>query len=71
MQPPIQWALGTIFLGLKRSEREADRSFPSSVDFEKDRRYTSTPPECLHGVLPCLLGFTPSFTDEVTVLHKT
>jgi hypothetical protein len=34
-QPPVQWVTGALSLGLKRSEREADHSPPSSVDVEE------------------------------------
>jgi len=29
-QPPIQWVQGALSLGVKRNEREADHSPPSS-----------------------------------------
>jgi hypothetical protein len=31
-QPPIQWVPGALSLGLKRPEREADHSPPSSTE---------------------------------------
>jgi hypothetical protein len=31
-QPPIQWVLGALFLGIKRPGREADHSLPSSAE---------------------------------------
>jgi hypothetical protein len=31
-QPPIKWVLEALSLGVKRQEREADHSPPSSVD---------------------------------------
>jgi hypothetical protein len=33
-QPPIQWEPSALSLGVKRSGREAGRSFPSSVEVE-------------------------------------
>jgi hypothetical protein len=41
---PIQWALGALFLGVKRAEREADHSPPTSVEVKKTWICTSTPP---------------------------
>jgi hypothetical protein len=41
--PPIQWVLGVLSLGLKRLDREADHSPPSSAEFKNALRYTSTP----------------------------
>jgi len=43
-QPPIQWVTGTLTVGLKGTEREADHSPPSSVEVNNAWRYTSTPP---------------------------
>jgi hypothetical protein len=43
-QPPIQWKSGALSLGLKRVEREADCSPPSSAEVKNARNYTSTPP---------------------------
>jgi hypothetical protein len=34
-QPPIQWVPGALSLGVKRSGREADHSFPSSADVKE------------------------------------
>jgi hypothetical protein len=34
-QPPIQWVLGTLPLGIKRPEREADNSPPSSAEVKE------------------------------------
>jgi len=49
--PPIQWVAGALPLGVKRPEREADHSTPSSADVENAWNYTSTPPVGLHGVV--------------------
>jgi hypothetical protein len=48
-QPPIQWARGVLSLGVKRPEREADHSHPSSAEVKNEWSYTSTPPIRLHG----------------------
>jgi hypothetical protein len=34
-QPPIQWVTGTLSLGVKRQEREADHSPPSSAEVKE------------------------------------
>jgi len=34
-QPPMQWELGALFLGVKRQGREADRSPPSSAEVKE------------------------------------
>jgi hypothetical protein len=33
-QPPIHWVQGTLSLGVKRPEREANHSLPSSVEIK-------------------------------------
>jgi hypothetical protein len=33
-QPPIQWVPGPVSLVVKRAEREADHSLPSSAEFK-------------------------------------
>jgi hypothetical protein len=43
-QPPIQWVLEVLSLGVKRPEREADHSPPSSAEVNNAWSYTSTPP---------------------------
>jgi hypothetical protein len=40
-----------LFLGVKRPEREADHSPPSSAEVKDAWSYTTTPPICLHGVV--------------------
>jgi hypothetical protein len=42
-QPPIQWVPGALSLGVKRPEREADHSPPSSVEAKNAWSYTSIP----------------------------
>jgi hypothetical protein len=50
-QPPIQWVLGDLSLGLKQLDREADHSSPSSTRFENEWSYViPIPPLCLHRV---------------------
>jgi hypothetical protein len=49
-QPPIQWALGALSLAVKRPEREADHSPPSSAEVNNAWSYTSTIPIRLHGM---------------------
>jgi hypothetical protein len=34
-QPPIQWVLGSLLLGVKRPGREADHSLPSSAEVKE------------------------------------
>jgi hypothetical protein len=41
-QPPIQWVPGALSLGVKRPEREADHSSPTSAEVSA-WSYTSTP----------------------------
>jgi hypothetical protein len=43
-QPPIQWVLGALSLGVKRPRSEADHSPPASAEVKKMWIYTSTPP---------------------------
>jgi hypothetical protein len=49
-QPPIQWVLGALSLGVKRPGRESDHLPPSSAEVN-EWSYTSTPPIRLHGVV--------------------
>jgi hypothetical protein len=50
-QPPIQWLPGALSLGVKRPGREADHSFPPSVETKNAWSYSSTPPVRLYGVI--------------------
>jgi len=43
-QPHIQWVLGTVFPGIKRPVREADKSPLSRAEVKKAWCYTSLPP---------------------------
>jgi hypothetical protein len=42
-QPPNSWVPGVLSLGVKRPDREADHSPPSSTDVKNAWSYTSTP----------------------------
>jgi hypothetical protein len=50
-QPPIQWVLGAISLGVKQPVREADHSPPSSAEVKNAWSYTSTPLIRIRGVV--------------------
>jgi len=50
-QPPIQWVPGPLSLGVKRQEREANHSPPSSHEVKNTWIYAFTPPIRLHGVV--------------------
>jgi len=42
-QPPIQWVTGALSPGVKRPDREADHSPPSTAEVKNAWSYTSTP----------------------------
>jgi hypothetical protein len=44
-QPPIQWVLGAISLGVKWMGNETDHSPPSNAEVKKEWHYSSTPPD--------------------------
>jgi hypothetical protein len=50
---PASYPIGTrgSFSAVKRPGRETDHSPPSSAEVKNARRYTSTPPVRLHGVV--------------------
>jgi len=50
-QPPVQWVLGALSLGVKQPVHAADLSFPSSADVKNTRIYTPIPPVHLHGMM--------------------
>jgi hypothetical protein len=50
-QPPIQWVLGALSLGIKPPGCEADYSLPSSAEVKNAWSCTSTPQIHLHGVV--------------------
>jgi hypothetical protein len=49
-QPPIEWVLGAVSLGVKRQGREADHSPPSSAEVKNVFSYLHSPIR-LHGVV--------------------
>jgi hypothetical protein len=51
IQLPIQWVRGILSLYVKRPEREADNSPPSSAEFKNSCSYNSTPTLRHHGVM--------------------
>jgi hypothetical protein len=50
-QPPIQWVLGALSLGVKQNGCEADNSPPTSAKVKKAWVYTFIPPIRLNGVV--------------------
>jgi len=50
-QPPIQWILRVLTLGLEQLGHEADDSPPSSAEVKNVQSYTSTYPIHLHSVV--------------------
>jgi hypothetical protein len=50
-QPPIQWVPGALSPRVKRPEREAHHSPPTSAEVKKMWTYTPTPPIRLHAVV--------------------
>jgi len=50
-QPPIQWVPGVLSLGVKRPEREAYYSPPSSAEVKESVQLYLHTPICLHGVV--------------------
>jgi hypothetical protein len=49
-QPPVQWASGTVVLGINQPVCEADHSPTLSANFKKAWSFTSTPTLALHGL---------------------
>jgi hypothetical protein len=45
-QPPIQWVPGDLSLEVKRPEREADYSLPSSAEVKEYLQSPNTPSRC-------------------------
>jgi len=50
-QPPFQWLLGALSLGVKRPGRESDRSPPFSADVKNAWSCISISPLRLHSVM--------------------
>jgi hypothetical protein len=44
IQPPIQWLLGALSMGVKQPGREADHPPPTCAEVRNTWIYTSTPP---------------------------
>jgi hypothetical protein len=54
-QPPIQWVLGAISPGVKRTGREADHLTPTNAEVKKTWVYTSTSPYAF--IAKCLINY--------------
>jgi hypothetical protein len=63
-QPPIQWVLGVLSLGVKRPAREADHSPPTSAEVKKTWISISTPPYAF--MAQCLIKHRGNFTFYLT-----
>jgi hypothetical protein len=50
-QPPMQWVPGALPPVVKRPERQADNSPPTSAEVKETWINTSSPPTRLHGVM--------------------
>jgi hypothetical protein len=50
-QPPIQWVAGSLSLGVKRPDREANRSPPSSAEVKEWVELYLHSPIRLHGLV--------------------
>jgi hypothetical protein len=50
-QPPIQWVVGVLSLGVKQPRQEDDHLLPFSVEAKNALIFTSTPLIHLHGVV--------------------
>jgi hypothetical protein len=60
-RPPMQYLPEALSPGVKLPGCEADHLVPTSAEVKNDmRRYTSSPPICLHGVDRTTLPFTVS-----------
>jgi hypothetical protein len=66
-QPPIQWILGDLSLGVKRPGREADHSPPSSAKVKNAWSYASTPLYIL--MAWCLVKHGDNFTFYLFYLY--
>jgi hypothetical protein len=68
-QPPIQWVLGALLLGLKRPSREADHSPPSSAEMKNAWNYTSTPQYALKASCSVKKKHRDNFTFYVATMY--
>jgi hypothetical protein len=50
-QSPVKWVPGALYLVVKWTGHEADHSLPPSATVKNARRYNSTLPFCLHGMV--------------------
>jgi hypothetical protein len=66
IQPPMQWVPGALSMGVKRPEREADHSPPSSAEVKNTWSYTSTPQYVF--MAWCLVKHRDNFTFTFTLL---
>jgi hypothetical protein len=64
IQPPMQRVSGTLFLGVKRSGREADHSSPPIAEVKNAWSYASTPPYIF--MAWCLVKHRDNFTLTFT-----
>jgi hypothetical protein len=49
-QPPIQWEMGILSLGVKQPGHKVNHTPPSSAKVKLECSHTSTPPVWLHGI---------------------
>jgi hypothetical protein len=64
IQPPIQWVLGALTMGVKQPERLADHSPPTSAEVKNTWIHTSTPPYTFMVYLP----FIPKLYHKAKIL---
>jgi hypothetical protein len=48
-QPPVQWVLCAVYMGIKRQRREADHSPPSTAEVKNGRDIPPFPPYVFMG----------------------
>jgi hypothetical protein len=68
-QPPIQWILEAVSLGVNWLGHEADHSPLSSAKVKKAWSYTSTPPYVF--IAWCLVKHRDNFTFNLPYTHFT
>jgi len=69
-QPPNQWAMGTLSLGVKRPGHEADHLLSSCVKVKNEWSCTSTPPCVLSWHVQRLQVYIQQFVFCVLCLRK-
>jgi hypothetical protein len=67
-QHPLQWVQGALSLGIKRPERKADHSPPSSAEVKNAWSYTSTPQYVF--MAWCLVKHRENFTFTFTIYGR-